>query len=234
MGLMDKFVQNTDVESCAAPDRPDRAEPGDGLLRRQHSHRAVELRPALRDERQLLQRHLRALDAGRDERDLRQHVRRDLRPDQRRVRRDAVHRGPGQRGRDPRVPAAAGHRARLQRRRPQLRHLLVDPGSATPRLSTIQMGGENVGDLLDKAGVSWGWFQGGFASPTTSPGSRAPTISRRSAPAPTTTSAAPPRSTTALTTSRSSTTHRPPTRSTCRRRRSRRSATRTRPTTSTT
>jgi phospholipase C len=31
--------------------------------------------------------------------------------------------------------------------------------------STIQMGGENVGDLLDKAGVSWGWFQGGFASP---------------------------------------------------------------------
>ena len=30
---------------------------------------------------------------------------------------------------------------------------------------TIQMGGENVGNLLDKSGVSWGWFQGGFASP---------------------------------------------------------------------
>jgi phospholipase C len=30
---------------------------------------------------------------------------------------------------------------------------------------TIQMGGENVGNLLDKAGVTWGWFQGGFASP---------------------------------------------------------------------
>jgi len=31
--------------------------------------------------------------------------------------------------------------------------------------STIQMGGKNIGDLLDSAGVSWGWFQGGFASP---------------------------------------------------------------------
>jgi phospholipase C len=31
--------------------------------------------------------------------------------------------------------------------------------------STIQMGGENIGDLLNKAGISWGWFQGGFASP---------------------------------------------------------------------
>jgi phospholipase C len=28
---------------------------------------------------------------------------------------------------------------------------------------TIGMGGENIGDLLDKAGVTWGWFQGGFA-----------------------------------------------------------------------
>jgi phospholipase C len=30
---------------------------------------------------------------------------------------------------------------------------------------TIAMGGKNVGDLLDGAGVRWGWFQGGFASP---------------------------------------------------------------------
>jgi phospholipase C len=36
--------------------------------------------------------------------------------------------------------------------------------------STIQMGGENIGDLLDKAGISWGWFQGGFASPNYVPG----------------------------------------------------------------
>ncbi len=31
--------------------------------------------------------------------------------------------------------------------------------------ATIQMGGENVGNLLEQAGLSWGWFQGGFASP---------------------------------------------------------------------
>ena len=30
---------------------------------------------------------------------------------------------------------------------------------------TIQMGGNNIGDLLDNKSVSWGWFQGGFASP---------------------------------------------------------------------
>ncbi len=28
---------------------------------------------------------------------------------------------------------------------------------------TIQMGGSNIGNLLDSAGDSWGWFQGGFA-----------------------------------------------------------------------
>jgi phospholipase C len=36
--------------------------------------------------------------------------------------------------------------------------------------STIQMGGKNIGDLLDAAGTSWGWFQGGFASPGYVPG----------------------------------------------------------------
>ncbi len=36
--------------------------------------------------------------------------------------------------------------------------------------TTIEMGGENIGDLLDKAGVTWGWFQGGFASPGYVPG----------------------------------------------------------------
>ena len=36
--------------------------------------------------------------------------------------------------------------------------------------ATMQMGGKNVGDLLDSAGVSWGWFQGGFASPDYVPG----------------------------------------------------------------
>ncbi len=28
---------------------------------------------------------------------------------------------------------------------------------------TIQMGGKNVGDLLNQSGITWGWFQGGFA-----------------------------------------------------------------------
>ncbi len=31
--------------------------------------------------------------------------------------------------------------------------------------STIQMGGKNLGDLLDQSAITWGWFQGGFASP---------------------------------------------------------------------
>jgi phospholipase C len=30
---------------------------------------------------------------------------------------------------------------------------------------TIQMAGQNIGDLLNKSGITWGWFQGGFASP---------------------------------------------------------------------
>jgi phospholipase C len=35
---------------------------------------------------------------------------------------------------------------------------------------TIQMAGQNIGNLLDGAGVTWGWFQGGFASPGYIPG----------------------------------------------------------------
>jgi phospholipase C len=31
---------------------------------------------------------------------------------------------------------------------------------------TAQMGGRNIGDLLNQAGITWGWFQGGFASPS--------------------------------------------------------------------
>ncbi len=30
-------------------------------------------------------------------------------------------------------------------------------------LGEVQMGGRNVGDLLNDAGITWGWFQGGFA-----------------------------------------------------------------------
>jgi len=32
------------------------------------------------------------------------------------------------------------------------------------------MGGTNIGDLLGSAGITWGWFQGGFASPGYVPG----------------------------------------------------------------
>jgi phospholipase C len=35
---------------------------------------------------------------------------------------------------------------------------------------TAEMGGKNIGDLLDQAGITWGWFQGGFASPNYVPG----------------------------------------------------------------
>ena len=35
---------------------------------------------------------------------------------------------------------------------------------------TVQMGGENIGDLLSEHGVRWGWFEGGFASPGYVPG----------------------------------------------------------------
>ncbi len=36
--------------------------------------------------------------------------------------------------------------------------------------STIAMGGPNIGDLLSAKGLTWGWFQGGFASPGYEPG----------------------------------------------------------------
>jgi phospholipase C len=36
--------------------------------------------------------------------------------------------------------------------------------------TTIGMGGENIGDLLDRAGITWGWFQGGFADKNYVPG----------------------------------------------------------------
>jgi phospholipase C len=36
--------------------------------------------------------------------------------------------------------------------------------------STVAFGGRNIGDLLDHAGLTWGWFQGGFASPGYVPG----------------------------------------------------------------
>jgi phospholipase C len=36
--------------------------------------------------------------------------------------------------------------------------------------ATIGMGGQNIGDLLNRAGTTWGWFQGGFADKNYVPG----------------------------------------------------------------
>ena len=145
--------------------------------------------------------------------------------------------GPTQRRVD--APACTGTLRAARRARPPAQPQPQGPGTATatptPTMTsapatqdgktaaqTIQMGGKNIGDLLDQAGITWGWFQGGFASPDYVPGRPSTDdltqgVHRHA----TTTSAAPRRPTTAPTTSRSSTTPRPPTRSTCRRPRSR-------------
>ncbi len=80
-GNMDKFVQDTDRRQLLTDRkpglgslRPERDR--DGLLRRQHRHRAVESRPALHAERQLLRHAVRPLVAGRGQRDQRRHHRR--------------------------------------------------------------------------------------------------------------------------------------------------------------
>ncbi len=59
---MDKFVETVGRGAGSLRRLRQRQGPGHGLLRRQHRHRAVELRPALRDERQLLRHHVRAVD----------------------------------------------------------------------------------------------------------------------------------------------------------------------------
>ena len=42
----------------------------------------------------------------------------------------------------------------------------ADKGGTVTGKGTVQMTGRNVGDLLNLKGISWGWFEGGFA-PTT-------------------------------------------------------------------
>jgi len=39
----------------------------------------------------------------------------------------------------------------------------ADAGGTVTGKGTIQMTGRNVGDLLNLKGISWGWFEGGFA-----------------------------------------------------------------------
>ena len=52
---------------------------------------------------------------------------------------------------------------RYQRRRPD------SAMSAPPPPAQVQMGGQNIGDLLNAAGVSWGFFEGGFDLTITNP-----------------------------------------------------------------
>ena len=50
-----------------------------------------------------------------------------------------------------------------------------DKGGTATGTSTLQMTGKNVGDLLNAAGVTWGWFQGGFR-PTVAATSTTPAV----------------------------------------------------------
>lgn len=40
----------------------------------------------------------------------------------------------------------------------------ADAGGTAPGKGTVEMQGRNVGDLLNLKGVTWGWFEGGFAA----------------------------------------------------------------------
>jgi phospholipase C len=51
----------------------------------------------------------------------------------------------------------------------------ADKGGSVTTSSTMQMTGKNVGDLLNAAGVTWGWFQGGFR-PTVAATSTTPAV----------------------------------------------------------
>ena len=114
---------------------------------------AVELRPALRDERQLLQHDLRPLDARR--------AQPGLRPDRQRGRPRHRQGGDGHVTTD-HVRRAQPRRQRRRHRRSTTRDPYFDDCS-NPTHDTVAMKGRNIGDLLNAKGVSWGWFEGGFA-----------------------------------------------------------------------
>ena len=156
---MDKFVQNTSVDTCTgdlygAP----------GLVMDYYDGNTVtgdvELRAALRPERQLLRHHLRPVDPRRAQ------PRRPARP-------TAYPRGrPGAPARSAATPDTY---ARRFAGRQGVGTVINDPDPAfddcsdtnhTATNTLAAMTGQNIGDLLNARGVTWGWFQGGFA-PTT-------------------------------------------------------------------
>ena len=197
---MDKFVENTEPDTCTGADC--RRRPGlvmdyyDGntvtALWNYAQHFAMSDNSFDTD--------VRPVDPGR--------AQPGLRPDPRRLRVDPDR--AGQR----RVRVVAGrHGVGTVIRDPTRLRRLLD-SHATPD-SLAVMPGTNIGDLLNAKDVTWGWFQGGF-TPTASTadgtavcGATHTERRRRRASA-----------TTSRTTSRSSTTSRRPTRTTCRRPRS--------------
>ncbi len=150
---MDQFVQSVGTDGGTTP-------PGVTCARRRRVMDyydgntvtgALELRPALRDERQLVRHDVRAVRAGRDQRRLGQHGRRRQNPAHRRT-------------------------ARRSRRRPRPNADLTPDGLGGYSLTSdaqpfwddcstrdaVALTGTNIGDELNAAGISWGWFQGGF------------------------------------------------------------------------
>ena len=51
----------------------------------------------------------------------------------------------------------------------------ADHGGTVTTTSTLEMKGKNIGDLLNAAGVTWGWFEGGF-TPTTAATATTPAV----------------------------------------------------------
>ena len=213
-GAMDLFPKFTGTAGPPPDAPPRRRDQGarHGVLRRQHRQHAVELRPELRDERQLVDHAVRPVHAGRDQP--------HLRPDERLRRRQ-------QRPSTLSRPATASPTATADSRSIGDTDPLGDVCSTAADQNTFA--GKNVGDLLNAKGITWGCFAGGFdltltnANGTTgcarkhaADASSRPTASRRP--------------TTSRTTSRSSTTRRRPTRRTRGRARPPRSAPASRPT----
>ena len=136
---MDKFVETVGRGAGACADYGK----GKGLVMGYYDGNtvtgAVELRPALRDERQLLRHDVRPLHARRAQPGLR------ARPTASRT--DAA----------PAVHAPSSTRRSATRSRPATR---ATPATPPPRRIRTN---KNIGDLLNAKNVSWGWFQGGFA-----------------------------------------------------------------------
>ena len=158
-GLMDQFPRfdaqpPTNARQFCHKTRRGAVGHGDGLLRRQHRDRALELRAALRPQRQQLRDDVRAVDARRAEPDGGRHLRRAVRAADRRS--TATCRSAAARCRRPATPAPTNGKLGT----------FVD--DTDPYWDVCSEGkpaaltGRNIGDLLTAAGVTWGWFQGGF------------------------------------------------------------------------